>query len=275
MNSFEKFLIQLKATMPTPTNYGWFHLMFVAIAALAITLLCSFARNIKDKTLRRFIFGCWLLLVLFEIYKQLVFSISSNEFGVTWEFQWYAFPFQLCSSQLYLLPFVAFLKDGKIRDSIIAFLATYSLFGGLVVFIYPNDVFVSTIGINIQTMVHHGLQLVLGVFLLVYYRKKINWRFFARGVIVFIVMCAIAMTLNIVLYQTIMINTGDTFNMFYFSPYFPCSLPVLGDYIWPNVPYPVFLLTYLIGFTVAAAVVFAFQYYIIKGVQKIYAKKNK
>ena len=198
-----------------------------------------------------------------------------NEFGVTWEFQWYAFPFQLCSSQLYLLPFVAFLKDGKIRDSIIAFLATYSLFGGLVVFIYPNDVFVSTIGINIQTMVHHGLQLVLGVFLLVYYRQKINWRFFTSGIIVFVIMCTSAMSLNIVMYHTIMVNTGNTFNMFYFSPYFPCSLPVLGDYIWPNVPYPVFLLTYLIGFTVAAAVVFALQYYIIKGVQKIYAKKNK
>ncbi len=268
MNAFEQFLLAFKATMPEPTYYGWFHLMFIAIAVTAITLLCVFARNIREKNLRRIILGCWLVLVVFEIYKQLVFSINNNDGVAVWHYQWYAFPFQLCSSPLYLLPFVAFLKEGKVRDSIIAFLATYSLFGGLIVFIYPNDVFVATIGINIQTMVHHGLQLVLGVYLMVYYRKKINWQFFLRGVAVFAVMCAIAMSLNVIFYYLV----DETFNMFYFSPYYPCTLAVLGDFIWPNVPYSVFLLVYLIGFTITATVIFAIQYYIIKGVQKIHAK---
>jgi hypothetical protein len=268
MNFFEKFLLSLKATMPEPTNYGWFHLMFIAIAITSITLLCIFALNVKEKTFRWIVFSGWLTIVILEIYKQLVFSINANGDQAVWEFQWYAFPFQLCSSPLYLLPFITFLKDGKVRDSIIAFLATYSMFGGLVVFLYPNDVFVSTIGINIQTMVHHGLQLVFGIYFLVYYRHKLNWLFFVKGIITFATMCAIAMTLNIVMYHCLMAHNGQTFNLFYFSPYYPCTLAVLSDFIWPNVPYVIFLLTYLIGFTLAAAIVYTIPYYIIKGVRK-------
>ena len=268
MNFFEKFLISLKGTMPTPTNYGWFHLMFVALAITAIVLLCIFARDIKDKTFRRIVLGCWIVMVVLELYKQLVYSINDVGGTAVWKYQWYAFPYQLCSTPIYVLPFVIFMKDGKVRDSVIAFVCTFAMFGGLVVFLYPNDVFVETIGINFQTMIHHGLQLVLGVYFMVYFRKKLNWLFFAKGIITFLVTCAVAMTLNIVLYHAVMVNNGQTFNMFYFSPYFPCTLALLGDIVWPNVPYIVFLLIYVLGFILAAAIIYAIQYYIIKGVQK-------
>lgn len=269
MNWFEKFLVSLTAEMPRPTNYGWFHLMFVAIAITAIVLLCIFARDMKEKTFRRLVLALWIVMVVFEIYKQ-IFYVTLEVSGDTlsWNYKWASFPFQLCSTPLYLLPFVAFLKEGKVRDSIISFLCTFAMFGGLVVFVYPNDVFVSMIGINIQTMVHHGIQLVLGIFMLVYYRKKLNWKFYLKGIIVFGIMCAIAMLLNIILYHTVMVYNDQTFNMFYFSPYYPCTLALLGDLIWPNVPYLVFLLIYILGFALAAAIMFAIPYYIIKVVSK-------
>lgn len=273
MNAFERFLTIFMSTMPTPTNYGWFHIMFVAFAVIALTLLCVFARNMQDKTFRRMVFWCWIVMLVFEIYKQIFFSsLEIVGDSLRWNYKWYTFPFQLCSAPLYLLPFVAFLKDGKVRNSIIAFLATFAMFGGLVVFLYPNDVFVSMIGINIQTMVHHGLQIVLGIFFMVYYRKKLNWRFFLKGIYTFVVMCAVAMLLNIVVYNAITAHNGQTFNMFYFSPYYRCTLALIGDLIWPNVPYIVFLLIYLIGFTIAASIMFAIPYYIIKGVTR---KKNE
>ena len=269
MNWFEKFLVSLKAEMTTPGNYGWFHLMFVAIAITAIVLLCIFGRNMKDKSFRRFVLICWIVMVVLEIYKQIFFvTMEVSGDTISWHYKWASFPFQLCSTPLYLLPFVAFMKEGKVRDSIISFLCTFAMFGGLVVFVFPNDVFVRMIGINIQTMVHHGIQLVLGVFMMVYFRKKLNWKFYLKGTIVFGIVCAIAMTLNVTLYNTVMIHNGQTFNMFYFSPYYPCTLALLGDLIWPNVPYIVFLMIYVFGFALAAAIVFAIQYYIIKGVQK-------
>ena len=258
MNWFERFLISLQGTMPTPTNYGWFHLMFVALAIISTVLICYFGKNAKDKTFRRIVLISWIIILVLEIYKQLIYSVSEVGGSAVWDYQWYAFPYQLCSTPLYLLPFVAFMKDGKTRDSIMSFLSTFAMFGGLAVFIYPNDVFISTIGINIQTMVHHGLQIVLGIYFMVY---------------VFGVMLGIAMLLNIVLYHTVMVNNGESFNMFYISPYFPCTLPVLSM-IYAKVPYVVFLLIYIFGFILAGAIMFALQYYLIKYIH-VWIEKSK
>lgn len=273
MNWFERFLISLQGTMPTPTNYGWFHLMFVALAIISTVLICYFGKNAKDKTFRRIVLIAWIVMLVLEIYKQLIYSVSEVGGNAVWDYQWYAFPYQLCSTPLYLLPFVAFMKEGKTRDSIMSFLSTFAMFGGLVVFIYPNDVFISTIGINIQTMVHHGLQIVLGIYFMVYNRKKLNWMYFLRGVYVFGVMLGIAMLLNIVLYHTVMVNNGESFNMFYISPYFPCTLPVLSM-IYAKVPYAVFLLIYIFGFILAGAIMFALQYYLIKYIP-VWIEKSK
>ena len=52
------------------------------------------------------------------------------------------------------------------HDSLCAYLATFAVFAGACVMVYPNDVFISTIGVNIQTMVCHGSMLTIGIFLL-------------------------------------------------------------------------------------------------------------
>jgi hypothetical protein len=56
------------------------------------------------------------------------------------------------------------LKEGKVRRALYSFLGTFCLFAGLAVMVYPNDVFTSTLGISIQTMVHHGGMTVLGIY---------------------------------------------------------------------------------------------------------------
>lgn len=262
MNGFEQFLVALDGRMTTPAPYGWFHLMFVALVIIATTLLCVFGKNAKTKTIKWTIFGIWIVMVVMELYKQINYSFNYNlATGKTWwDYQWYAFPFQLCSTPIVVLPFVIFCKEGKFRDAMIAYIATFAMFGGLVTFIYPADVFISTVGINLQTMIHHGLQIVSGIFLLVHEREKLNIRYFLRGIFVFLAMCALAMGLNL-LAPTF---TGETFNMFFISPYFPCTLPLLGDLIWPNVPYVVFLLIYIIGFIIAALAIYYIQFGIIK-----------
>jgi hypothetical protein len=46
----------------------------------------------------------------------------------------------------------------------------------------------------------------------------------------------------------------ETFNMFFISPHFPCTLPVLSG-IYGKIPYPAFLLLYLVGFALIAAII--------------------
>lgn len=272
MNFFEKIINGLSGTMPEPGNYGWFHLMFVAIMIIATVLLCYFCRNCSEKTVKRIALISWIVMLVFEIYKQLVFSFEYENGVAKWDYQWYAFPYQLCSTPLYVLPFIAFAKrdGGNLQDACMSYMSTFSLFGGLVVFLYPNDVFIPIIGINIQTMIHHGLQLVLGIFFLVHNRKKLNIKYFLKGVIVFLITFTVALIFNLVFHTFV----NETFNMFYISPYFPCTLPLL-EIVYANVPYVVFLLIYFIGFILAAFVVFLAQWGIVHLVYKIKEKKGR
>lgn len=256
MNAFEKVLIFLQGEMSTPTNYGWYHLLALACTVALTVFLCVKLRNADDKTVRAILLAAWYAMVVLECYKQLVFAIEPDGDSAVWDYAWYAFPFQFCSSPIYTLPFAIWLKNGRVGDAFLAFLSTFSLFGGLAVMFYPNDVFVATIGINIQTMVHHGLQVVLGIFLAVHRRFRLTRSYFLGSIPVFAAMCTLATALNVSVYHGLRAaGQDDTFNMFFISPYFDCTLPVLSIFD-ELLPYPVFLLLYLLGFTVVAAIVF-------------------
>ena len=169
------------------------------------------------------------------------------------------------------MPFIIFLKDGKIRNAFISFFATFSFFAGFAVMLYPNDVFINMIGINLQTMIHHGTQVALGVLLVAHNRKRMNKRYFVGSLVVFYIFAAIAMILNEIVHNhLVQIGANDAFNMFYISPYHDCTLPVLAN-IYKMVPYPVFLIIYLIGFAVVSLIIFGLEKLFVR----IICGKNK
>lgn len=257
MNAFEKVLYFLEAEMERPTNYGWFHLMFVGIVIISTIFLCLRFKDCDDKVFRRIALISWIIIVLLEIYKQVIYTFEYDGAVVTWDYQWYAFPYQLCSTPLYVLPFVAFLKDSKFRDAFVAYMAFFSLFGGLAVFFYPNDVFISTIGINIQTMIHHGSQVVLGIFFIVHSRHKLNIKFYLKSIPVFAALVAIAIIMNECGFG-ILTSKGmdDSFNMFYISRHFDCTLPILSE-VYKAVPYLAFSLIYILGFAIISVIIYS------------------
>lgn len=265
MNPFERILYLLQADMETPASYGVWHIFFLLLMTATSVFAVWRFRDASEKTGRKLLLALWITLGALEIYKQLVFSMSVTDGIADWSYQWYAFPFQFCSSPLYVLPFAIFPKNERIREAVMCFLATFSLFGGLAVMAYPGDVFISMIGINIQTMVHHGSQVVLGILMVTWNRRRMNKTFFAKGVIVFVILAAVAMLLNLGVHAGLVAaGMGDlTFNMFFISPYHSCTLPVLS-LIYPVVPYPVFLTLYLVGFSAVAGVVFTMEAGIIR-----------
>ncbi len=269
----ETILKILETEMTTPTNYGWFHIMFMLLILSATVLITAFFKNSSDKVFRRIILISWLIMVTFELYKQFVYTLSYSEGKLTADYQWYAFPYQFCSTPLYVLPFIAFLKEGKIRDFFSSYISSFSLFAGLVVFFYPNTVFCGTLGINVQTMVHHGLQVVLGVFVLVHEREKLSIKHFIKGIAVFVVLVAVAVILNEAIFAFLTSNGhDDTFNMFYISSHFPADLPVLST-VYDIAPYPIYLLAYVLGFSLASFIVLSIAGGIIKLVNNVKAKK--
>lgn len=260
--------------MTRPGNYGWFHLLFVAIVICTTVLFCVKFRNVNDRVFRRIIMICWLVMLVLEVYKQVIFTFEYDGSVVTWDYQWYAFPYQLCSTPLYVLPFIAFMKDCKLRDFFTSYISTFSLFGGVAVFFYPNDVFIETIGINIQTMIHHGLQIVLGIFITVYSIKKLCFKYYLKSIPVFAVLVTIAIVLNEIVFSIFSANGIDEdFNMFYISRHFDCSLPVLSA-IYPSVPYIVFSLIYILGFVIVSVIMYYIQFGIICLVNRIKERKR-
>lgn len=275
MNFFEKIIHSLQKTMECPTNYGWFHIMFLIIIIVGTFIICKFFKNCSEKTVNILLFIFWAVVFLLEVYKQLEFSFTYSDEVAKWDYQFYAFPFQFCSSQLYILPFIFLLKDSKIRDGMILFTITFLFFGGLAVCIYPNNVFVETIGINIQTMIHHGTQLLLGIFLFIRYGEKLNLMNYLRGVVVFLCLLFIALSLNIIVYKMLQsIGNDEKFNMFYISPYFECQLPILSI-IQSKTPYLVFLLIYMFGFVFIAFILYVVELKIYKLIDKNKYEKEK
>ncbi|MBO2517112.1 MAG: hypothetical protein CW338_07575 [Clostridiales bacterium] len=257
-DTMKDILVFLDARMETPVSYGWFHLMFAVIMAALCVLLCAKGRDWSEKGVRRFALAVWIVMLAGEIYKQINFNFSPEADGsISFAYQWYAFPFQMCSSPLYILPLIAFLPEGNVRRGCISYMAFFSLFAGLSVYVYPEQVFVSTIGINIQTMTHHGLQIVAGIFLCAHERRNLSFRFFLKGFSVFLVMVCAAVALNEVMY--LLIPQDATFNMFFISRHYPCTLPVLSMFA-ESIPGWSLPALYAAGYFAAAWIMFAAAY---------------
>ena len=271
MSVFQKIIEFLQtqfANEYVPKSFDYFHIFFLTLTIVSTVLLVIFFRNTSNKNMRFILFVIWIIMVLFEIYKQIVFSVSFDDNVAVWKYQWYSFPFQFCSTPLYALPFIIFLKDGKIRDSFICFFSGFSLFAGIAVMIYPNDVFIPTIGVCIQTMIHHGSQVAIGILVAAHNRKRLNLKHLLGSLIVFYCFTAVAMGLNEVLYEYFVTNgiTDQSFNMFFISPYYDCTLPILSI-VHDKVPFWGFRLIYIFGFTFVSALI----YFIEKGIIKLFS----
>lgn len=275
------FLNSLEPRMEAPTSYGWFHLLFFIGSIIAGVLLCVFCRNCKEKTFRRIMLISAIVIILMEVYKQVIFAgfkyNKDDPAASNFSYDWYAFPFQFCATPQFVFPLLALLPNkGKVSkfiyDGLLGFTMTFILFGGLVTMIYPEQVFCSSALINIQTMIHHGSMISLGIFTFAYKRKEADYRFIWKSVVIFLAFIAVASILNSTL-GLYCKSIGHTFNMFFISPHFPCTLPVL-DGIYQAAPYPLFLFAYVGGFTVVGAIVFSAEYWIYKLIKKSEKKKT-
>lgn len=266
MNLFIKLLeLFQKSPKVVPTGYSLFHLVFFTLCIALGVLLCILFKNCSDKVFRRISLIYWIIILVSEVIKQLIFTFSVDQTTntISGNYGWWYFPYQFCSSPLYVLPLVIFLKDCKVRDYACFFMTTFSFIAGVSVMFYPNDVFCGYTFINHQTMIHHGTQVTLGIFYFVYLRKNIKIKSFLKSLPIFVAMACVAIILNEIIANV----TTDTFNMWFISRHYPCTLPILSS-IYPKVPYLIFLLAYFVAFDLAAFLVNLIAYGIIKLTKK-------
>lgn len=248
-----KVLEFLDTSMETPTAYGWFHVFFFAFSIVLGVALCVCLRD-GQKYAPRVVLITAVVVFLLEVYKMINFGFS-YEGEITYAFPWGSFPFQFCSTPMYAGLLTALFRRGRIHDSLCAYLATYAVFAGLCVMVYPGDVFISTVGINIQTMVCHGSMLTVGIYLYGSGYVKAEHKTILKALPVFCTMVLVAVGLNAWGYYSGVVEE-HYFNMFYFSPYEAPHLPVYSDVQNAlGVDHPLSFVVYVAAFTLAAYIV--------------------
>ncbi len=252
MTFLQSVLAFLDTSMETPAAYGWFHLLCIALTFLALIPLCRYPKHPSADHVRRVVLTVALTVIALEIYKQINYSFS-YENGITFDYQWYAFPFQFCSTPMYVGLLAGILKKGKVYDCLCAYLATFALFAGAAVMVSPGDVFIDTVGINIQTMVCHGSMVTVGIYLYASGHVPMKWKTLLKAIPVFAVAVGIAVVLNEIAHAAGILET-ETFNMFFVSPYCEPSLLVYSS-VQEAVAYPWCLILYIAGFTAAAGLI--------------------
>lgn len=250
--SWAKVLQILDTAMVTPESYGWFHIFFFVLSVVVGVALCFILKDGK-KHAPNVVLVTAIVVLLLEVYKMINFGYGdSYTTQLAYRFQWYAFPFQFCSTPMYVGLAAGLLRKGRIHESLCAYLATYAVFAGLCVMIYPGDVFIDTIGINIQTMICHGSMLTVGIYLFGSGYVKTEHKTILKALPVFCTMVLIAVGLNEWAYRTGLLEE-HYFNMFYFSPYTDPHLPVYSDVQNAlGVDNPLNFIVYIAAFTLAA-----------------------
>ena len=252
MNFWIRMIELFDTTMETPISFGSYHLIAWAVTILSAVALCLLYKKIGDRGMRWVILAVSVIAILLEVYKQITFTFSVTDGEVVSDYQWYAFPFQFCSVPMYV-GILAGVTKGKLHDIFCAFLASFAIFAGLCVMIYPGDVFTTLAGVNFQTMYCHGSMITLGVFLLAVGYVKNPHKSLLRAALVFAVAVGLAVLMNELAYRSELVG-GEMFNMFYISPYYDGHLPVYST-VQAYIPYPLCLFLYMIVFSLAAYII--------------------
>lgn len=251
MHTVGAVLELLNAKMDTPQMYGWFHIFFFAVSVIAGIMLCRRCPKPDEAFIRKLLLLVSLVVIVLEVYKQINFSFRYDGKTITFDYQWFAFPFQFCSTPMYVGLLAAVVRNRKLHESLCAYLATYGFFAGLCVMFYPSTVFIETIGINIQTMICHGSMVTIGIYLLFSGYVPRSVKTIYKALPIFAALVSMAMAMNELAFRTGLLET-ETFNMFFISPYCAPELPVYSM-VQGVISFPWCLIVYVAGFTAAGA----------------------
>lgn len=256
LRPLERLLLALQIDVNRPKPWGIFHIIALCITFAIIGYLYT-RRNHHSEAQLKCVLGVYSIVTLIlEIGKQFIWSFHYDSVSnlVTWDYPWYAAPFQFCTTPMYVCLLCLFLRKCKLRNALLSYVAYITILGSIAVMIIPTDCFCSDLLVNVHTTYLHFGSCVVSVYLLMSREVRTHRKALLTAIGTFLVFVGMAMAMNLIVYHADVLN-GETFNMFYISPYFTSSLPVFST-IQPMVPYPVFFMMYIATLTLGGVVVY-------------------
>ena len=220
-----EFIHLLQKQMEVPGLFSLFHIIWILIILLVTIIISYRFKNCSYKTYKIIMAICFFICLVMEIFKQLVLSYNYGSPSY-FHYDFYNLPFHLCSTIYYIVPILLLINKDKhkaLNESLTGFMCFFVLFGGLIVVLYNSIVMSERMYTNIQTMVHHGIQVILGVFMFVWNRKEISIKTFYKSLIILGIFTILAIVVNISLFK----KSGGI-DMFYVNPYEVSVIPVIN-----------------------------------------------
>ena len=209
--------------METPAMFGMFHLSFVFFSVVLCAALVFFLRRITEKQACRLLAFLGWALILSEVYKQLFYYFVVN--GE--KYNWWWFPFQLCSVPMYLGAALPFLKE-KSRHTVGTFLGTYTLLGTIAALAIPADMLRPYLTMTWHAFLWHAVLLLMSLLSIANGLWRPSFRSFLRATALFFGFALLATGINL-LGEKLNQIPGTYPNMFYITPYHHNTQPVFQD----------------------------------------------
>ncbi len=159
----------------------------------------------------RSLFICGLLLAAGELYKQLFLY-----YVIFGSYNWWYFPFQLCSIPMYLcllLPLLS--RNERIFRTVCTFLQDFGLLGGIMALAEPSGLLHPYWTLTLHGLIWHILLVFIGLLLAFSRIPDRTAAGFLLTLPMLAVFCVIATVINVA--------TGGAADMFYISPYYPVT----------------------------------------------------
>ncbi|MCL2486657.1 MAG: YwaF family protein [Oscillospiraceae bacterium] len=221
--------------------FGSFHLIFLAVGLTAAFLCAFFLRKITDRQNRALLLTVGLFLLTTEIYKQLFWF-----YAITYEhYPFIIFPFHLCSVPMYLCILAAFLPEGKFRQAIYDFLASFCFVGGIISLAVDGGLLREYWTMTLHCLIWHLILVFIGLHFGMSGRTGGKFGFL-RACAVFYTLAAAAFCINILMMDV----SRGTIDMFFVGPA-PMNVVVFSD-IAKVTGRPIVSLIYLASITFAA-----------------------
>lgn len=167
----------------------------------------------------KFFFLSGILMLISELWKQwcLTFMVYSGTY------QWFYFPFQLCSLPLYLTILIPLLSGKAIQKTFYTFLMDFSLLGGMAAFFDTSGMYYPLTALTVHSFLWHIFLIFLGICAGFSGKGDITLKGFLKSTVLYGTGCLIATILNLTLHQY------GTINMFYISPNYQMEQVIFGE----------------------------------------------
>lgn len=178
------------------------------------------------KKQNRFYLYCGILMLLSEIWKQWCLTFILNHGHYNW---WY-FPFQLCSVPMYLCLAIPWVHTERLRGILITFLMNFGLLGGIFAFFDTSGMHYGYLPLTIHSYAWHILLITIGLFAGLSKEADYSIKGFAGSACCYLSCCLLATFFNLAFYRY------GPINMFYISPHYYMNQIVFRDIVrlWGN-----------------------------------------